>query len=90
MNEARKTVLEVVDCLRRQRGTDGGYRVSGEFRAGDIGHGFAHLTWISAHLGYLAMVTFTSGSSASPPGWHIKGQKTAPTRSLEPKCANAA
>ncbi|WP_375697506.1 NAD-dependent epimerase/dehydratase family protein [Pseudophaeobacter sp. TrK17] len=55
------TVLEVVDRLRRHLGTDGGYRVSGEFRIGDIRHNYADLTRISDRLGYLAQVPFEVG-----------------------------
>jgi dTDP-L-rhamnose 4-epimerase len=55
------TVLEVVDHLRRHLGEGGGYRVSGEFRLGDIRHNYADLSHIRDCLGYQPQVPFSEG-----------------------------
>lgn len=55
------TVLEVVDHLQRHLGEGAGYRVSGEFRLGDIRHNYADLAHISALLGFRPHVSFSEG-----------------------------
>lgn len=54
-------VLTVVEHLRKNLGAGGGYRVSGEFRLGDIRHNYADLTKISKRLGYAPQVSFSEG-----------------------------
>lgn len=55
------TVLDVVDHLRKHLGDGAGYRISGEFRLGDIRHNFADLTRISDRLGFSPSVPFSEG-----------------------------
>lgn len=55
------TVLEVVDRLRSHLGPGAGFRVSGEFRLGDIRHNYADLTRVGERLGYKPQVTFAQG-----------------------------
>ncbi|MBO80897.1 MAG: epimerase [Citromicrobium sp.] len=55
------TVLEVVDHLSRHIGAGAAFRVSGEFRLGDIRHNFADLSHISDRLGYQPQVPFAEG-----------------------------
>jgi len=55
------TVLEVVEELQKQLGESAGYRVSHEFRLGDIRHNVADLTQISQKLGFQPSVSFAAG-----------------------------
>jgi len=55
------TVLTVVEHLRRHLGEGAGFRVSGEYRLGDIRHNYADLSRICARLGYQPKVPFTGG-----------------------------
>lgn len=55
------TVLTVVEHLRKHLGAGAGFRVSGEFRTGDIRHNIADLTHVSARLGFTPKVPFAVG-----------------------------
>lgn len=55
------TVLTVVEHLRRHLGPGAGFRVSGEFRLGDIRHNIADLTHIRKRLGFVPTVSFAVG-----------------------------
>jgi dTDP-L-rhamnose 4-epimerase len=54
-------VLTVVEHLRKHLDASVGFRVSGEFRIGDIRHNFADLTRISERLGFAPQVPFSEG-----------------------------
>lgn len=55
------TVLDVVRHLQDNLGEGGGFRVSGEFRMGDIRHNYADLSRISDRLGFVPAVPFHVG-----------------------------
>lgn len=55
------TVLAVVNHLRQHLGVGAGYRISGEFRLGDIRHNVADLSHISQTLGFRPEVSFPVG-----------------------------
>ncbi|MBI2756351.1 MAG: GDP-mannose 4,6-dehydratase [Chloroflexi bacterium] len=54
-------VLDVGEILARELGWEGGFEVTGQFRAGDIRHCFADITRIRTSLGYEPTVTFEQG-----------------------------
>ncbi|WP_180901252.1 NAD-dependent epimerase/dehydratase family protein [Martelella soudanensis] len=55
------TVLDVVENLQKHLGDGAGFRVSGEFRLGDIRHNYADLERIETLIGYRAQVPFAEG-----------------------------
>jgi dTDP-L-rhamnose 4-epimerase len=55
------SVLEVASILARELGWDGGFRVVGKFRAGDVRHCFADITRARTLLGYTPRRTFEEG-----------------------------
>jgi dTDP-L-rhamnose 4-epimerase len=54
-------VLTVVNELSANYGGDVNYKISGNYRAGDIRHNFADITRISSVLGFEPKVTFKEG-----------------------------
>jgi dTDP-L-rhamnose 4-epimerase len=54
-------VLTVVKELGRNYGGDMCYKISGNYRVGDIRHNFADITKIGAELGFTPKVTFQEG-----------------------------
>ncbi|GAA4113842.1 SDR family NAD(P)-dependent oxidoreductase [Nocardioides fonticola] len=57
-------VLEVVRTLAATWGVEADYRVTGEYRLGDIRHNWADLTRIRADLGFTPQVDFAAGVAA--------------------------
>lgn len=55
------TVLTVLEHLRKHLGEGAGFRVSGEFRVGDIRHNVADLSYVSSKLGFAPTVPFADG-----------------------------
>lgn len=74
------SVLTVVEHLRKHLGDGAGFRISGEFRLGDIRHNVADLTHVSNVLGFKPAVPFALGierfaewvSSAGPTKSHYE------------------
>jgi dTDP-L-rhamnose 4-epimerase len=55
------TLIEVVKALAAALGVDAGYRISGEFRAGDIRHACADLSALAAKFGARKFIRFEDG-----------------------------
>ena len=57
-------VMTVAETLKRNYGSGGELRVSGNYRLGDIRHNFADLTRVRADLGFAPKVSFEQGVAA--------------------------
>jgi len=55
------TILTVVEHLRSNLDESAAYRISGNYRIGDIRHNYADITKITSLLGFKPAVTFTEG-----------------------------
>ena len=65
------TVLTVVEHLRKHLGEGAGFRVSGEFRLGDIRHNVADLSYVRSKLGFAPTVPFAVGIERFA-GWVLR------------------